>query len=310
MADRSAASVLDGLRNPEYTGENRCIPCTIANALIAVSVAILASFVATELAVAVLVVSALAIYFRGYLIPGTPEITERYLPEPVLRFFNPHPIEDRGATEFVDGSDDDGTGSEESDEDAFAEEVEAIMQRHERTVDPEEFLEDLGVVEPDGDGHRLTDAFGEEVHERIVAYRDAEIDPATIAAMFDADPDGIEELDRAYPAYEVGIRVRKWPSRGALIADAAAHETLAAWTDRWTGEVSVEQRADIVEWLRGLYDGCPVCDGEVRFSDDVIESCCGQFRVTTVACTACGERLREFDPSKVGTREDLKGITP
>jgi len=313
MSDRSA-SFLDELRNPEYTGENRCIPCTIANGLIAISLAILAYVGAVEFdagpaiafAVAVLVICALLIYLRGYLIPGTPEITERHLPEPVLRWFDTHPVVERTATEFVDGEDGDAEGF---DEEAFAEAVEEIANRHERAVNPEAFLEEAGVIEPDGDDYRLVDAFADAAHEQMVAYRENSVEVGTIAALFDADPGEVEVLDRDYPAYRVGVRVRKWPAAGARIADVATYETLAEYAEEWA-EVPVEQRMDMLAWLRGLLPCCPVCGGETRFSDDVIESCCGRFNVTTIACVDCGERLREFDPSKVGNREELKGITP
>ncbi|MFC6975122.1 hypothetical protein ACFQL1_11345 [Halomicroarcula sp. GCM10025709] len=81
--------MLARLRDPEYTGENRCLPCTIVNSAIAVA---LAGAVGVGIAVAttpvlagvaaalVLAVSALSIWLRGYLVPGTPELTKRYMP--------------------------------------------------------------------------------------------------------------------------------------------------------------------------------------------------------------------------------------
>lgn len=334
MSDRSA-SFLGGLKNPEYTGENRCIPCTVVNALIAVAVSGLAALAVPPLGPVVLAVSALLIYFRGYLVPGTPELTKRYLPARVLRAFGKNPVAERRATEFVDGegdgdsdgvaigSGDDGE-SEPSTDDGNAEPstnngnageptfetVKKVRRRREQSVDPVSFLREADVLVPgDGDDHQLTAAFADRAQERTVAYRDREVETAVIRDLFGADPDDIAERDREYPAYEIGVRIRKWPSEGALIADAATHEILREYAEGW-GEVPPEQRADILEWLRGFRDTCPVCDGEIAFSDDVIESCCGRFEVTTIACTDCGERLREFDPTKIGNREDLKGITP
>ncbi len=325
MSDRSA-SFLGGLKNPEYTGENRCVPCTVVNALIALAVSGLAALALPPLGLAVLAVSALLIYFRGYLVPGTPELTKRYLPPRVLATFGKNPVAERRATEFVDreetgvadgvatGAGDDGD-SEASDDDGDSEEpafetVKKVQRRREQSVDPVSFLREADVLAPgDGDDHQLTAEFADRAHERTVAYRDREVETAVIRDIFGADPDDIAERDREYPAYEIGVRIRKWPSEGALIADAATHEVLGEYAEGWS-EVPPEQRADVLEWLRGLRDACPVCDGEITFSDDVIESCCGRFEVTTIACTDCGERLREFDPVKVGNREDLKGITP
>jgi len=313
MSDRSA-SFLDGFRKPEYTGENRCVPCTVVNALLAAAGSIAVSLgafvyagagatVALASGLAVLVPSALLIYLWGYFVPGTPELTKRYLPRRVLALFGKDPVAERtGST--------DGEHSAEFDEEAFTEAMEEITERHERAVDPETFLEEAGAIDPDGDGdYRLADGIADAVQDRMAIYREGSIGIEAIATLFDTTAENIEELDREYPAYRIGVRIRKWPSEGAWIADVATNEVLAETTDDWV-DLPVEQRADTLAWLRGLHPGCPMCDGETRFSDDVIESCCGRFEVTTIACVDCGERLREFDPTKVGNREDLKGITP
>ena len=308
MSD-SSASVLGGLRNPEYTGENRCVACTVVNAVIAVAASVLVALAVPALGIVVLVMSAVLIYARGYLIPGTPELTKRYLPARVLAAFGKHPIEKRRTTETsgaTDGATDPGDGAD-SGEPTF-ETVKKVRRRREQSVDPVPFLRDAGVLGP-GDDDRLTDAFADRIHDRAVTHRDREIETASVAGIFGVDPGDVAERDREYPAYEIGVRIRKWPSEGALIADVAAHEALGEYADRW-GEVPPEQRADILEWLRGLRNDCPVCGGAIAFSDDVIESCCGRFEVTTIACADCGERLREFDPVKVGNREALEGITP
>ena len=76
------------LRQPEYTGENRCTPCTVVNIAIAVVVSGLVATVFPPAAVAVFVASVVAIYLRGYLVPGTPTLTKRYLPDSVLKLFD------------------------------------------------------------------------------------------------------------------------------------------------------------------------------------------------------------------------------
>lgn len=303
----------EGLRNPEYIGENRCVPCTIINIVIAAAMSVLAGLavsavgagdsIAFVLGTVVLVVSALLIYLRGYLVPGTPELTKRYLPRRVLALFGKDPVAAHTETS-------DGEHVVEFDEEGFKEAVEEITKRHEQAVDPETFLEEVGAIEPDGnDDYRLVGTFADTVQDQMATYREESIGTAVIATLFDTTPEEVDELDREYPAYRIGVRIRKWPSEGAWIADVATHEALAETTDRWP-DLPLEQRIDILAWLRGLHPACPMCDGEIRFSDDIIESCCGRFEVTTIACVDCGERLREFDPQKVGNREDLKGITP
>ncbi|MFW5903370.1 MAG: hypothetical protein ACOCS7_01385, partial [Halolamina sp.] len=82
--------LLSSVRQPEYTGENRCWACTVANTGLAVvaSVALwallafpadLATWSVTA-AAALFVVSIGSIWLRGYLVPGTPTLTKRYFP--------------------------------------------------------------------------------------------------------------------------------------------------------------------------------------------------------------------------------------
>jgi hypothetical protein len=82
------SSVGDRLRRPEYTGENRCLPCTVVNLCLAVVAAAAVTVVLGPVGgVVVLGVAVGAIYFRGYLVPGTPTLTVRYFPPWVLELF-------------------------------------------------------------------------------------------------------------------------------------------------------------------------------------------------------------------------------
>lgn len=102
-------SLVDALRQEEYTGADRCLPCTIANAVIAVGLAALAKAIVSRFGsetagrVTALVLTGLfaaAIYLRGYLVPGTPELTKRYFPDEVLRLFDKHPAGEGGTVAF------------------------------------------------------------------------------------------------------------------------------------------------------------------------------------------------------------------
>lgn len=92
-------SVLDRFRQPEYTGENRCIPCTATNVLIALALSVAVGYgwaatvgrFAWPIALAVFGVGIAAVWLRGYLVPGTPELTKRYFPDWLLRRFDKHP---------------------------------------------------------------------------------------------------------------------------------------------------------------------------------------------------------------------------
>ncbi|MEF8906298.1 MAG: hypothetical protein V5A13_00425 [Haloarculaceae archaeon] len=301
----SDESLLGGLRQPEYTGDNRCLPCTVVNLVIATALAGAVALLSLPAAAAVFVLSVLAIALRGYLVPGTPDLTKRYLPEEVLRLFGKHPTAGTTLEEGREG--------EQASVDVDPDELEVfqeIERRREDGVEPSEFLQEVGAIElcAGGEEFCLTDAFA----ERVAAHADRRTvseDGEAIAAIFGVEPDEVTPRDREYPAVKVGVQVRKWPSVAALTADVATDRALAETTDRWR-EVPPSQRREVLESLRGFHERCPLCGGPVALSEDVLESCCGTHQVKTVACEACERRLREFDQARVGPEHSMKGITP
>lgn len=96
--------VVATVRQPSYTGSNRCRRCTVVNAAIALVVtAAVARWLSPAVGAVVLSVAGLAIYLRGYLVPGTPTLTRRYFPERVLALFGkgrPLTLADLRSTEW------------------------------------------------------------------------------------------------------------------------------------------------------------------------------------------------------------------
>jgi len=81
-------AVGDRLRRPEYTGENRCLPCTVVNVCLTLVAAVAVSVVFAPLTGLLVLLGGLsAVYFRGYLVPGTPTLTVRYFPPWLLELF-------------------------------------------------------------------------------------------------------------------------------------------------------------------------------------------------------------------------------
>src|SRR6056297_2842545 len=80
-----------GLRRPEYTGSNRCLPCTAINFLLTGLIGGLIALRSRPVAALFVFLALASIAFRGYLIPGTPRLTKRYLPDWVLAWFGKHP---------------------------------------------------------------------------------------------------------------------------------------------------------------------------------------------------------------------------
>lgn len=270
----SVSPVLDAVRQPEYVGENRCVPCTIVNSVIAVAIAALAWwFVAPVAGIVVLVVSAVAIGLRGYLVPGTPALTKRYLPDRVLAVFDKAPA----------------TAS-----DATGVDTEAPVE-----VDIESVLVTAGILTPcdDVDDLCVGDAFRAEWRDAMDAVRDEDATPRAVADLLDVDETGLQLQDRGEAAFVAtydGVRVGQWESRAALIADAAAADLVAARDDDWDDR-PVAARGELLGGLRLFLEECPDCGGDVSFGRETVESCCRSREVVAVSCTDCGARLFEAD---------------
>jgi len=276
-------STLQRFRRPEYTGENRCIPCTLANSVIAVVLSAVAAYLWWPAGVAVLLVSALAIWLRGYLVPGTPELTKRYFPDWLLAVFDKGP-EDSSGLAAPDAGDGDGT----FDADSF---------------DAERVLLDGGVVEPceDVEDLCLDDGFERAWYDRMGGVRNDEtVAREELARQLDVDPDTIEfeEYGDATVARIDGVRAGQWESRAALIADLAAATELPARIEGWDS-LPVEARSQLLGGLRIFLDDCPDCGGPVLAGRETVESCCRSHEVVAASCESCGARLLELPYDEV-----------
>jgi hypothetical protein len=274
------------LRRPEYTGENRCVPCTLANTAIALVLAAVVGYgwlalvgglaVAGSLGVAVLLVSALAIWLRGYLVPGTPELTKRYFPDWLLARFDKAP-EPASGLAGADGAEADSP--------------------YDGPVDPETLLLDGGVVEPcaDVDDLCLADGFREAWRDRMSALREGEAEREELAGQLDVDPESVtfeEHAEGAFTAFVDGAHVGQWESRAALLADLAAGRELPAWLPEWE-RLPTQVRSQLLGGLRIFLDTCPDCGGPVVAGQETVESCCRSYEVVAASCEACDSRLLE-----------------
>ncbi|MDS0476141.1 hypothetical protein [Natrinema sp. 1APR25-10V2] len=320
--------VVDDLKQPEYTGENRCEPCTVLNLVIA---AVVGSLVARKSRLGGLVavgVSLALIYLRGYLVPGTPTLTKRYLPPAVLRWFGKEPEPEVASglggvdtatpldvgtgsadpTAPTTATDDVATFDEGDIDDAdTVDETESTADRSAdgqadtddapEITDLETFFLDHEVLEPcaDRDDLCLTDAFEADWFDEIEPLDEAGVDAAAAvdAFGFDADPDEFQ-LDSQGDTYRLLSRsggAGRWPSRAALIADVAASRSLSSWVDDWDA-VPPETKGEILNGLRMFLETCP-SGGTVQMGEEVVESCCSSHEVVAVTCEETGERLFE-----------------
>jgi len=274
-------SVTTRFRQPEYTGKNRCTPCTIVNVVIAVGISALATLASPVLGIGAFALSLATIYFRGYLVPGTPTLTKRYFPERVLRWF------DKDSPPVTDASVD---------------------------MDPEQILFEAGAVEPcqEGTDLCLTTEFRGTWRNRMKTSDTDEFEAKDLEITLHAP--GIEivitELDGAYLAYVDGSVAGQWSSQAAVVADLTAADVLADRYPRWD-RLTPAEKARVLMSLRIFVEQCPECGGSVEVEQEVVESCCRSYDVIASACQDCEVRLFELEwnePSTVRTTDqDVQG---
>ena len=256
-------------QNPEYTGANRCLPCTITNVAIAAVGALALGLVAPPLGALAFLGALLTIYLRGYLVPGTPTFTRRYFPDWLLAVF------DKVEPAATD-------------------------------VDVEETLVAAGVLEDGDDDLVLAPAFAAAWTERMadtdaerVGLSEAEserLDAVELGALTDLDADSldIQRYGDAVVANLDGERIGRWESRAAFVADVAAARELDDWVPRWRA-IPLAARSELLGALRLFLERCPACDAPVELGQEVVRSCCRNYDVIAVSCSDCGARLLEAD---------------
>jgi hypothetical protein len=287
--------MLDAIRDPRYTGDARCWPCTVVNlVVVAFAVVALALVDAAPVAAAVAVgaVGVLAVWLRGYVVPYTPRFAPRLVAAvPGGGRFFAHD-DSRGGVAGHGGSTDGGPRDADGD---------ATLAPG--TVDGERMLGalvDAGVVVPAGDDLRLDEAFHPDWHDRIRAYRDATVDDVAAAAD-DALADAtvaVEGRDEGRGPYVVVSRGDgpslddAWLTQPVAVAELAAVEALVAvGLDRATAVAAAGP-------LRLFLDECPACGG--RIVETTTVECCGGTPGAgagpdaVLACADCDHRLFTF----------------
>lgn len=311
--------ILETLHQPEYTGDNRCEACTIVNGIIA---AVLSAIIVRKSKLAAVVtigLSAVLIYLRGYLIPGTPTLTKRYLPPSVLRLFGkeaaPTDYSGFGAVGAQQREAAMGEQTLESTHNDTTSTSPAISGSNGRSTDqpadesagpivPEEFLHKHDIIEPcaDVDDLCLTESFKTEWYNEI-----DQIDSNTLEAEDAAAAVGLAEDEATFKIEHHGDahllrhddrHIGQWPSQAALVADVTAAHVLDSWTDEWAS-LSVNQKGPLLNGLRLFLQTCPMTGGEVIMSEEMVESCCQSHDVVAVTCEETGERLFEHRISEL-----------
>jgi hypothetical protein len=260
-------SVVEALRRPEYTGENRCLPCTVLNlAIVAAVAAVLGSALTPAAGLAAAGVGLALVYARGYVLPGTPTLTERLLPTPLLAFFehgNPEP-RPGSATTAAD-------------------------------LDPEAALVEAGALRAcaDRDDLCLDPSFRSKWRsEMVVAAQNPDAAADRLPPEVFEESLHVEFQGEAAVARADGLTAAQWPSREAFVADAAGAAVLETSDPAWDERGFVE-RTQLLAGLRLWLGRCSGCDGRVELGEETVESCCRSVPVVAASCSTCGARIFE-----------------
>ncbi len=278
-------SVLDAVRRPEYTGENRCWPCTALNLALVGAAAVLALlFWPLTAAVAVLAVGAAAIALRGYVVPYTPAYAPRIAAALPVSFGRKGASSSPSEAESASPSAEAGAASPPAGSEATP-------------ADPPERSGELGGdADADDAGRRVVDALfaagvlRESEGELRLADDAREARAAEMARLRDADDDALAAAAAAAAPFPATARVEHggvtieatadgdadaesgtnrsvWLTRALAIADAASVRAL-----REAG-VDGDTAARAATPLRTLLEECPLCGG--RVVETTYASCCG-----------------------------------
>ncbi len=276
--------VLGRLRNAEYTGANRCLPCTVVNLFLAFAVAL-----AVELAVVgsgtggpallagevLFVAAALAVYLRGYLVPGTPALTERYLPQWLLSALG----KDQPAAGLTGGGPTRGSD-----------------RRSSGDVDPERILRDANVLSrgTDGDDVRVAGEFERTLWNELEGVDDEQSQRELLLDVLDESGGDVRLGGHGdvFRASRDGVRVGTWASASAFRVDLAAAAMLDGRVNDWA-DLSVDARGRVLRALRSVLSTCPDCRGDQSLATDAVETCCGTYEVRR--CPDCGTHLHETE---------------
>ena len=300
----SAATLAD----PEHTGENRCLPCTLVNVVGVAVVAGLLSRRRRSLGLLASVIGGATIWLRGYVVPGTPRFAPRLVAPLPIDIGPDHragldsgSLADDAVT--VEADEDDARTIETAGDDARTVQAEADDPKADETdTDPERDADsdpghDTGIApsdgvtrgEGDGDGDAidpktlmatLVDA-GALVDDGETLRLDESFRTATydrIAALRRGSDETLAERAAAVAGPDIDGQVHEGRILLAGQRDAwlsrpiALAETAAAETLRERGVDDGVARG-AARPLRAFLDTCPACDGSVR--DTTLRNCCG-----------------------------------
>ncbi|WP_254278751.1 hypothetical protein [Haloarcula marina] len=263
---------LASMREPSYTGENRCWPCTLVNlAVVGVFVLWLAVRKRRVLSLVVATVGVGIVYLRGYVVPYTP----RFAPQLVDASPLPNDL-------FHDAIDE-----HEAERESLAD----------ADLDGETVMRELGaagVLVAEGEMLLLADEVDEAWRDEMDAL--ASLSLSDLAAEVERSMPNVGRADTLVTDGSewvvVGDAGGELVARPVAIAELAAYRTLGYRID------DEAVRLAGAESFRMFLEACPACGTALVESSEV--SCCGGYMTPrqspneTLVCPSCEQRLFTF----------------
>lgn len=282
----------------DYIGENRCTPCTVLNVAIALLVGAVVSKKSKYVGYISLVASLVVIYFRGYLIPGTPSLTKRYLPGKLLEMFGKEPTQASGGIGHVEGLNLSDSSVDTGKPGSGKMSRESSEHPDIPSMNVSSYLVEVDVLEPCPDHNDLcvTDKFESGWSNEIEELLDEDIVPRTIIDLFGLEGTSedyiVETHAEAWSLYQNDGIAGQWPSRLALVIDLASASILSRRDSNWTKR-SPKEKGEVLSSVRIFLNRCPNNEGTVQFKEELVESCCQSHEVLAAECSNSGERVFE-----------------
>lgn len=277
-----------GPGRPEYTGDQRCWPCTAINLLTLGGVCALVALWQPVAALLVAALGGILVWVRGYFIPYTPAFAPRIVDTLGLDE-ELHPGATGSPPEGRSDALDDLPGAHRGEGPPPDLDGEAIL----------ETLLDAGVLTADGEHLVLTPEFYDDWRATMADLRG--LDTQTLAAVTRevtpaSEVSAVTSEEAEWVVLSDGrtIESETWLRRPVVIAEIAA---VSALEDR--ERLDRPTRLAAAGELRMFLQACPVCG--TALEETTTASCCGDYTAPrrtpdeVIACPACDVPLYTFD---------------
>jgi hypothetical protein len=240
--------MFDHLKQTEYIGANRCLPCTAANVAILAGLCLLAAVVTPIGAVLLAIVGVTLIFFRGYFVPFTPRFGPSL--KAAVSSLRSRPLDPEHDSLAID----DISGETVLDE-----------------------LRRADIVSIEGEELALSPAFEEAWNTEMRAARDlslCELGQWAVTLLEGTAIEDVEAVDD--PWMDPYLAVTFESGEQAVLDYPVAVAELSAIAVLDDAELGAAVQLGAAGPLRGFLDSCPVCDTTLEQSR--YAGCCGNPR--------------------------------